>query len=218
MSQSRRKSKRGARRYRDDDADAEPYADTVPVAQRADAAGSEPLQDSDSEEEIEIVHVRESAKQRFRRDLREAAAKPATRTVCWRWFLGLVVLGLGIAMLVTLWGNYSEFLTDQLFPPRVSSGGQVCSNGTVTKDYQMKWVKWAPLDTVDNRTARGWAHLNATQPKDALQWAWRVADAAPGTPPQLTDVRWKNKDTLLVWLQSPTPGRVACANVIVLSV
>lgn len=217
MSQARRKSKRvrGARRYRDETTeDTEPYSDKAP------ADDVEALEISDSEEEeIDIVHVRESAKQRFRRDLQEAAAKPSTRTVCWRSFLFLLVVSLGIAMIVQLYSSYGQFLTDQLFPPRVSSGGTVCSNGTVTKDYQLRWTSF---ETVDNRTAHtaGWAHLNATRPKDALQWAWRVTDpdSAPGTAPQLTDVRWKTKDTLLVWLESPTPDHVACANVIVLSV
>lgn len=207
MSQSRRK--KGSRRYRDNaDHDSEAYTDTP----ADDKDGNS--EDSD-EEEIEILHVRESAKQRLRRDLRQAAAKPSTRTLCWRWFLFLVVVSIGIAMIVNLYASYGEFLTDQLFPPRPSSGGQVCSNGTLTKDYQLGWTKFEPRDNTSAHV--GWAHLNATRPKDALQWAWQVTEPDSNSPPQLTNVRWKNKNTLLVWLQSQTPNRVACANVVVLS-
>ena len=107
MSQSRRK--KGSRRYRDNaDHDSEAYTDT-PADDK-----DENSEDSD-EEEIEILHVRESAKQRLRRDLRQAAAKPSTRTLCWRWFLFLVVVSIGIAMIVNLYASYGEFLTDQLF-------------------------------------------------------------------------------------------------------
>lgn len=184
--------------------------------------------DSSSEEEIMIVH--ESDKQRVKRKARavkarvqEAVQKPSFRTICWRYFLFFVVVILGVAMIIQLYSSYGEFLTDQIFPPRVSSGGVACGNGTVTRNYMLGFDKYVKTD---NATTEGWLHLNATRPGDSLEWAWRVA-ATPVGPqgPQespgkqhanveLLDVRWKDEDTLQVWL----PGEKECARVLVFSV
>lgn len=205
------RSSRNSRKYRDDNA--LPYSDDVD--DNEDAADDE---EDDEDEEVDILHVRDSRdaekpQHRFRRRVRETAAKPSARALCWRYFLFLVICAVSIAMVVQLYQSYGAALTSSLFPPRVSSAGQVCSDGKVTKDYQLAWTRF---ETVDNATAHGWAHLNATQPKDALQWAWRVAEGS--TAPQLTAVEWKDKHTLRVWLAPDTPDVVACANVVVLSV
>lgn len=183
------------------------------------------LEDSSSEEEIMIIH--ESDKQRMKRKARAAKArvqevvqKPSFRTVCWRYFLFFVVVILGVAMIIQLYSSYGEFLTDQIFPPRVSSGGVACGNGTVTRDYMLGFDKYVKTD---NTTTEGWLHLNATQPGDSLEWAWRVG-ATPVGPQELPgkahadvellDARWKDKETLQVWL----PSEKECARVLVFSV
>lgn len=177
--------------------------------------------DSSSEEEIMIIH--ESDKQRVRRKARAAKAKiqeavqrPSFRTMCWRYFLFAVVVVLGVAMIIQLYSSYGEFLTDQIFPPRVSSGGVACGNGTITKDYMLGFDKYVKTD---NATTEGWLHLNATQPKDSLEWAWRVA-ATPQeqgkehAQVELLDAHWTDKETLRVWL----PSEKECAKVLVFSV
>ena len=182
------------------------------------------LDESSSEEEIMIIH--ESDKQRIKRKARavkarvqEAVQKPSFRTICWRYFLFFVVVILGVAMIIQLYSSYGEFLTDQIFPPRVSSGGVACGNGTVTRDYMLGFDKYVKTD---NATTEGWLHLNATQPGDSLEWAWRVA-ATPVGPQQhgkphaqveLLDVQWIDKETLQVWL----PSEKECARVLVFSV
>ena len=128
------------------------------------------LDESSSEEEIMIIH--ESDKQRIKRKARavkarvqEAVQKPSFRTICWRYFLFFVVVILGVAMIIQLYSYNGEFLTDQIFPPRVSSGGVACGNGTVTRDYMLGFDKYVKTD---NATTEGWLHLNATQPGDSL--------------------------------------------------
>lgn len=180
--------------------------------------------DSSSEEEIMIVH--ESDKQRVKRKARavkarvqEAVQKPSFRTICWRYFLFFVVVILGVAMIIQLYSSYGEFLTDQIFPPRVSSGGVACGNGTVTRNYMLGFDKYVKTD---NATTEGWLHLNATRPGDSMEWAWRVAATPVGPQEQgkehaqveLLDARWKDKETLQVWL----PGEKECARVLVFSV
>ena len=215
MPRQNSKSSRGAgsaessKRYRDrEDSAGGAYAD--------DDAG-----DSSSEEEIMIIH--ESDKQRIKRKARaararvqEAVQKPSFRTLCWRYFLFFVVVILGVAMIIQLYSSYGEFLTDQIFPPRVSSGGVACGNGTVTRDYMLGFDKYVKAD---NSTTEGWLHLNATRPGDSLEWAWRVGDTPQGQKRQpasldLLDVHWKDKETLEVWL----PSQKECARVLVFSV
>lgn len=186
-----------------------------------DAYADEEADGSSGEEEIVIIH--ESDKQRIKRKARvakarvqEAVQKPSFRTMCWRYFLFFVVVILGVAMIIQLYSSYGEFLTDQIFPPRVSSGGVACGNGTVTRNYMLGFDKYVKTD---NATTEGWLHLNATQPGDSLEWAWRV-----GATPQeqgkehaqveLLDVHWKDKETLQVWL----PSEKECARVLVFSV
>ena len=119
-------SAKSSKRYRDrEDSNGGAYADEEGEA-------------SSSEEEIMIIH--ESDKQRIKRKARavkarvqEAVQKPSFRTICWRYFLFAVVVILGVAMIIQLYSSYGEFLTDQIFPPRVSSGGVACGNGTVIK-------------------------------------------------------------------------------------
>mgnify|MGYP001260386495 FL=1 len=183
---------------------------------------------SSSEEEITIVH--ESDKQRVKRKARavktrvqEAVHKPNFRTLCWRYFLFFVVVILGVAMIIQLYSSYGEFLTDQIFPPRVSSGGVACGNGTVTRNYMLGFDKYV---ITDNSTTEGWLHLNATRPGDSIEWAWRVAvtpqgPRGPQEPPgkqhaavELLDARWKDKEKLQVWL----PSQKECARVLVFSV
>lgn len=177
--------------------------------------------DSSSEEEIVIIH--ESDKQRIKRKARaakarvqEAVQKPSFRTVCWRYFLFFVVVILGVAMIIQLYGSYGEFLTDQIFPPRVSSGGVACGNGTITRNYMLGFDKYVKTD---NTTTEGWLHLNTTRPGDSLEWAWRVGDTPQGQKRQpaslnLLDAHWKDKETLQVWL----PSEKECARVLVFSV
>lgn len=189
------------------------------------AYADEELDASSSEEEIMIVH--ESGKQRVKRKARavkarvqEAVQKPSFRTICWRYFLFFVVVILGVAMIIQLYSSYGEFLTDQIFPPRVSSGGVACGNGTVTRNYMLGFDKYVKTD---NTTTEGWLHLNATRPGDSLEWAWRVGAAPQGSQEslgkqhaevELLDARWKDKETLQVWL----PSQKECAKVLVFSV
>lgn len=202
-------SAKSSKRYRDhDDSIGGAYAD-------------EEEDDSSSEEEIMIIH--ESDKQRMKRKARAAKAKiqetvqkPSFRTMCWRYFLFFVVVILGVAMIIQLYSSYGEFLTDQIFPPRVSSGGVVCGNGTVARDYMLGFDKYVKTD---NTTTEGWLHLNATQPGDSLEWAWRVGATPQGQDRQraqveLLDVYWEDEDTLQVWL----PSETECARVLVFSV
>jgi len=188
-------------------------------------AYAEDDENSSSEEEIMIVH--ESDKQRVKRKaravkakLQTAAQKPSFRAWCWRYFLFFVVVVLGVAMIIQLYSSYGEFLTDQIFPPRVSSGGIACGNGTVSRNYMLGFDKYVKTD---NGTTEGWLHLNATRPGDSMEWAWRVGTTpqGPQEPPgkqhaavELLDAHWKDKDTLEVWL----PSQKECARVLVFSV
>lgn len=213
MKSATRKTRK-SRKYRDDNS--LPYTDQ---ADDSDEAVDPEELDADEEDEEDIVHVRDPRRsnkmhRRFRQRVRETAAKPSARALCWRYFLFLVVCAVSIAMIVQLYSSYGAALTSSLFPPRVSSAGKVCSDGKVSKDYQLQWTRF---EVVDNTTSHGWAHLNATRPKDALQWAWRDANDDQ-TLPQLTAVRWKDKHTLNVWLEPSAPEAVACANVVVFSV
>ena len=211
-----RSKKAKKRRYQDEDAALSEHAHRDAHRDAYDGEGSS------SEEEIVLVHEsnRQKVKRRVKEVVQHARAQPKTRTICWRWFLFIVVACLGVAMIIQLYSSYGEFITDQIFPPRVSSAGLVCGNGTTAKDYMLEFHKY---EVTDNTTA-GWLHLNATQPQDSLQYAWTVPqpDAGPraehgGIPPrhpQLVEARWKDNECLLVWL----PTKNDCASVVVISV
>ena len=225
------KAKSARQRYRDD--------------QDEDYVQGYDGQGSSSEEEIVLVHEssRQRAKRRVKEVVQHAREQPRARTICWRWFLFLVVACLGIAMIIQvstfavrrpqtpctpltttfpvlpfvsqLYSSYGEFITDQIFPPRVSSAGRVCGNGTTSKNYMLAFHKYT---TVDNATTAGWLHLNATRPQNSLQYAWSAPSAiGPQESPQdprLLAARWKDAECLLVWL----PGKETCASVVVVSV
>lgn len=189
------RKKHGRQRYRDSgEAD---YAD--------EEEGG--IMQSSSDEDIELHTVNTSQKKstRMRRRIKKAAEEPKLRSVCWRWFLFVVIMGLMIAMLIQLYSSYGEFITDQIFPPRVSSGGVVCPNGTVTSDYQLEFdgFEFAP-----EKKDGGWMRLNATKPQDSLEFAM-LTDASGLTP-----TRWMGPNALFVW----TPSSNVCAKVLVFSV
>lgn len=190
------RKKHGAQRYRDSgEAD---YAD--------EEEGG--IMQSSSDEEIELHSVNKTQKKRgrMRRRIRNAAEEPKLRSVCWRWFLFIVIMGLMITMLVQLYSSYGEFITDQIFPPRVSSGGLVCPNGTVTSDYQLEFGRFE--STTEDNNDSGWMWLNVTKPKDTLEFALLADASAP------TATRWADDDTLLVW----SPNANACVKVLIFSV
>ena len=163
------------------------------------------VMDSSSDEDIELhtLHKAETRSGRVRRRIQRVAEEPKLRSVLWRWFLFVVIMALMVAMLVQLYSSYGEFITDQIFPPRVSSGAIVCPNGTVTSDYQLSFhkVEWTDEDG-------GWMVLNATKPKDSLEFAL-LEDASA-----LAQTRWEDDNTLLVW----TTNTSACAKILVFSV
>lgn len=216
MPSSRKKSRRG-KRYRDDGESN--YQDDA-----ADADEEEQPASSSSEEEIvQIFDTRQDRARRVRRKIQGAVQdtveQPKTRRVCVRYCLFLLVVGLGVGMLIQLYASYGEFLSDQIFPPRVSSAAAtVCGDGTMARGYQIGFQKFEPAH---NASASGWLHLNATQPKDSVEWGWYHAPAAPDPEQpnhvprdtQAVDVRWKNKDTLLAWL----PEKAGCLDVVVIS-
>lgn len=60
-------------------------------------------------------------------------------------------------------------MTDAIFPPRISSAGKICRNGTLTNDYMVQFNKF---EMADNSTNSGWIFVNATRPKESLRMAW----------------------------------------------
>lgn len=162
---------------------------------------------SSSEEDIELHEVGTAHKRsgRIHRRIKKIQDEPKLRSVCWRWFLFIVITGLMVTMLVQLYSSYGEFITDQIFPPRISSGGVVCPNGTVVGDYQLAFDGYENVD--DESDSALWIRLNATKPKESLELAW-VEDAHLILP-----TRWRGDDTLLVW----APRESVCAKVLVFS-
>ena len=112
------------------------------------------------------------------------------------------MLSVGVAMVVQLYSTYGDYVTDAIFPPRTSSAGLVCANGTITNDYMLKWYEF---EEAENETGAGWATLNATKPKDYLSMAW--------APTVLVPTRWRNGNQLQVWIP-----RNECVSVLVYSV
>lgn len=164
---------------------------------------------SDESSDEEILRVHENRKQRATRITKETVkqlkTEPKCRTICFRYFLFVVVLSVGVAMVVQLYTTYGEYVTDAIFPPRTSSAGLVCANGTITNDYMLKWHAF---ETAHNETRAGWAKLNATKPKDSLTIAWSNSDT-----PKLMPTRWKSKKQLEVFL-----GGDECASILVYSI
>lgn len=179
-------------------------------------------QDSESsEEEITIIH--ENRKQRARRAARRAVERvkeePKCRSVLFRYCLFLVVLSLGVGMVVNLYGTYGEYVTDAIFPPRVSSAAVVCAGEPllIKNDYMVQYHHFAE----DNSTGAGWAILNATQPKENLLMAWESSETTDDSEitesfltPHMVDARWTTKDSLKVWI----PGPNNCVSFIVWSI
>lgn len=163
--------------------------------------------DTDDDEDV-VFDMRERHVRRGRVDVDRVRVKRIkhTKSMCWRYFLFLVVLSLGIAMIVQLYSSYGEFITDQIFPPRVTCGGVVCGNGTVKHEYQLNFDSY---EVLDNASTAGWVHLNATKPKDTIEWAWDQSDE-----PHMLAARWRDDTTLSVRL----PSKNTCATVVVLSV
>lgn len=156
----------------------------------------------------EIVRIHENRKQKAKRITKETIhqikTKPHCRTICFRYFLLTVVLTVGVCMILQLYSTYGEYVTDAIFPPRTSSTGLVCQNGSVTNDYMIKWHAFEPLE---NNT--GWAVLNATKPSDSLSFAWTKAHI-----PQLMPVHWINKKQVKVLI----PAKNECVSLIVYSI
>lgn len=161
--------------------------------------------DEDSEEE-DIVRVHESRKQRAGRLARETAERvktqPKFRTMCCRYFLFVLVVGLGLGMITQLYSTYGEYVTDAIFPPRISSAAEICSNGTLRNDYMVKFERF---EASDNKTGEGWIFANATRPKDSIRMAWMDGE--------MRKTEW-HEPHLKVW----TKNRLECVNFIVWSV
>lgn len=168
--------------------------------------------DEYSSSEEEIVKVYENRKQRATRITKETVkdikTNPKCRTVCFRYFLFVVVLSVGVAMVVQLYSTYGDYVTDAIFPPRTSSTGLVCANGTVENDYMLDWHGFTATENKTN-TTEGWIALNATKPRDFLSLAWTVS-----TPPTLVPTRWHGDKLLEVWV----PKFNECVSVLVYSV
>ena len=161
---------------------------------------------SDESSEEEVIKIYENRKQRAKRVTKETVqqlkSEPKCRTICFRYFLFIIVLSVGVAMVVQLYSTYGDYVTDAIFPPRTSSAGLVCANGTITNDYMLKWYEF---EEAENETGAGWATLNATKPKDYLSMAW--------APTVLVPTRWRNGNQLQVWIP-----RNECVSVLVYSV
>jgi len=203
------KAAKKKKKYRDSEA----YEDDIEMDEHQDSESSE--------EEITIIH--ENRKQRARRVARRAVDRvkeePKCRSVLFRYCLFLVVLSLGVGMVVNLYGTYGEYVTDAIFPPRVSSAALVCAGEplVVKNDYMVEYHHFAE----DNSTGAGWAILNATQPKENLLMAWESSETLDDSEitesfltPHMVDARWKTKDSLQVWI----PGPNKCVNFIIWSI
>lgn len=159
--------------------------------------------------EEEIIRIHENRKQRAKRVTKETVqqlkSEPKCRTICFRYFLFIIVLTVGVAMVVQLYSTYGDYVTDAIFPPRTSSAGVVCANGTLTNDYMMKFHEFKPAD---NETG-GWAKLNASKPTESVTLAWTNSDT-----PSLAPTRWKTQKELEVWLSTAEE----CASILVYSI
>ena len=186
---------------------------------------------SDEQENKEdVLEVHRSKKSRARRlaekTVEKAATQPGFRTMCCRYTLFLLVVGLGLGMIVQLYSTCKspsfffalpqycnslpfllfhtdgEYVTDAIFPPRISSAGNVCPNGTLTNDYMAQFEKF---ETLDNKTTLGWMYLNATRPKESLRMAW--------TKEKLIESEWQD-----TYLKIKSDDADACVQFIVWSV
>ena len=92
---------------------------------------SKPLEDSDSDEDVNLI-------------VDAAARKP--QKPLWRrllkWVLLTVAMVLVAAMLVQLFQNYKEVITERVFPPRLTGAGRFCPDGP-HKSYRMHWQDYA---------------------------------------------------------------------------
>lgn len=194
-----RKHKKRKKKYTD-----EKIVDPKDIEMQA----SDEYSDNESSEE-EVIKIYENRKQRAKRITKESVqqlkSEPKCRTICFRYFLFVVVLTVGVAMIVQLYSTYGDYVTDAIFPPRTSSAGVVCANGTITNDYMMKYHEFKPAD---NETG-GWAALNATKPKESVTLAWVNSEV-----PKLAPTRWKSKKELQVWLSTAEE----CASILVYSI
>ncbi len=95
-----------------------------------------------------------------------------------------------------------EYVTDAIFPPRISSAGKICRNGTLTDDYMAQFEKFEALN---NETNSGWMYLNATRPKESLRMAW--------TKKELVESQWQD-----TYLKIKSDDANACVQFIVWSV
>ena len=161
--------------------------------------------------EEEIVRVYENRKQRAQRITKETInqikKEPKCRTICFRYFLFVVVLTTGIAMIVQLYSTYGEYVTDAIFPPRTSSTGRICQNGSLTNDYMLKWHRFQY-----EYNESGWATLNATKPKESLTFAW--TETSYSGNPVLVSTKWLSNDQIQVHI----PARNECVSLIVYSI
>lgn len=188
-------SRSSKKKFRDRDA----FKDNVEMNAEPPESG---YHSDSSEEEITIIH--ENRKQKVRRVARETATRvkeePGCRTIMFRYCLFLIVLSLGVGMIINLYSTYGEYVSDAIFPPRTSSAGRACANGTLTNDYM---VSYYTFERVEETT--GWIVLNATQPKENLLLAWGSG---------LLPIEWVSKNSFKVW----APTQDACVNFIVWSV
>ena len=207
-----RRSNNSKKKYRDREAYKDKFDESDDVEMRA-SGPPEPetgYHSGSSEEEITIIH--ENRKQRAKRVARESVRRvkeePGCRTVMFRYCLFLIVLSLGVGMIINLYSTYGEYVSDAIFPPRTSSAGIVCGDGTLKNDYMVKFHTMDLSDT--NVSGYGWAWMNATQPKENLLMAWE----ASGEDRRLLPIEWIDKESLRVRL----PNEKTCANFIVWSV
>lgn len=175
---------------------------------------AEAAEDSDiSDDDVTVVPTRSS---------RLASTKETSfRVQCWRYLLFGITCCLAVALCINLWASYGDFLEDSIWPPRVSSAGSSCGDGTVKNAYQMSFDAY---EVVHNDTTAGWMRLNATKPPSSVLWAYDAGLAEkeeeepqeePQEPRSLTlfDARWDGDGQLLVWL----PSKKHCATVMIFS-
>ena len=184
---------------------------------------AEAAEDSDiSDDDTTVVPTRSSRAQRARSALTK---ETSFRVQCWRYLLCGITCCLAVALCINLWASYGDFLEDSIWPPRVSSAGTSCGDGTVKNAYQMSFDAY---EVVHNDTTAGWVRLNATKPPSNVLWAYDAGLAEeeeeepqeesqeePQEPRSLAllDARWDGDDQLLVWL----PSKKHCATVMIFS-
>ena len=127
-----------------------------------------------SDDDAAVVPTRSSRVQRVRSALTK---ETSSRVQCWRYLLFGITCCLAVALCINLWASYGDFLEDSIWPPRVSSAGTSCADGTVKNAYQMSFDAY---EVVHNDTTAGWMRLNATKPLSNVLWAYDAGDITEG--------------------------------------